>query len=156
MVKPFSTPPRLKRFEPVAFMNNLCNFKHSGHLSSLKHSRLAEMYNAFIISPNFKPWFSHRRSQGQHDINKMWRQARYNSKVEHMILGKSDAEIVDLYLKIGDALHFECSQNNVSSKMCTKLHQHLTKLMESVPSKLQQVIQTTAEKRLKLESLKQR
>lgn len=154
MVKPFSTPPRLRKFEPVAFMSNLCNFKHTGHLSTAKQSRLAEIYKAFISSPNFKPWFSHRRSQGQQDIIKMWRQARYNSRVEHMIRGKSERDIIDLYLKIGDALHFECSQESVSSKMCAKLHQHLLTLMDSVPPRLQGMIQTAAERRL--ESLKQR
>ena len=152
MLRPFERPPALRKFERAAFLSSVSNFKHEGHLATLKSSRLVQLYEAFITSPSFQPWFSHRRAQGQQSIKQLWQQARYNAKVEHMLLGKSSSEIVELYLRVSDALELEFSEENVNLQMCKRLEEHLMAINETVSLEMQTTIKQRIEQRLQQRS----
>lgn len=55
------------------------------------------MYRRFLQGPNFTPWFQRRRTVAEQEQHRLWKQARINTDIHHLISKMSELEIVDSF-----------------------------------------------------------
>jgi len=141
MLRPFSKPPSLRPFSPSEFVKHLQTFTHTSDLKTLKTKRVVQLYEGFIRSVHFVPWFEQRRSDGERALRDSWRHARYNANIKRLLQGLRDVEMVDLYVKVAEALHEECVREDVNMKMRRRLQEQLDEIMLALPEQLKAVVQ---------------
>jgi hypothetical protein len=130
----FTRPPRLKPFNKSEFLDILSSLDKQYVVQS--KSKELELYKRFLSSVNFHGWFGERKQAALQQLNLIYRKLLLEADIAALAKGRSNVEIVDLYMRlreqlIGEENRPETEESNV---MCARLRQHLQALTTYLPS----------------------
>ncbi|XP_031552290.1 protein DENND6A-like [Actinia tenebrosa] len=138
-ISPWKRPPRLKNFDIEEFIETLNDY--GPQLTSKHKGNWILLYRKFFKSPNFEGWLYHRQHEIVQKLKLLHLEALGNADVLSWIQGKSEVEVVDLYLQIKEKLaHINSFYPPVSEETKTQLRQHLKTISDTFPSDLKFVL----------------
>ncbi|KAL7979753.1 hypothetical protein Chor_008091 [Crotalus horridus] len=106
-ITPWKTPPRIRPFHQEDFLKSL---EHAGpQLTCVLKGDWLGLYRRFFKSPNFNGWFRQRHREMRHKLEALHLEAIAEANVRAWMVDKSEAEAVDLVLKLREKLVSELS-----------------------------------------------
>ncbi|KAG8138598.1 hypothetical protein E2320_004477 [Naja naja] len=135
-ITPWKTPPRIRPFHQEDFLKSL---DQAGPqlTCALKGDWLA-LYRRFFKSPNFDGWFRQRHQEMRHKLEALHLEAIAEANVRAWMVDKSEAEAVDLVLKLREKLVQARSQGlPAREETLQRVCQHIAVVVRSLPKDLQ-------------------
>ncbi|KAJ1435167.1 Tripartite DENN domain [Sesbania bispinosa] len=94
---PYVDPPSLSAFNANEFLASLSARGPGKFILKRMRSNWLDLYRRFLNGPNFMPWFQRRRAVAEQEQERLWRQARMKTDIQHLISKFSELEIVDSF-----------------------------------------------------------
>ncbi|XP_026577699.1 protein DENND6B isoform X3 [Pseudonaja textilis] len=135
-ITPWKTPPRIRPFHQEDFLKSL---DQAGPqlTCALKGDWLA-LYRRFFKSPNFDGWFRQRHQEMRQKLEALHLEAIAEANVRAWMVDKSEAEAVDLVLKLREKLVRARSQGlPAREETLQRVCQHIAVVVRSLPKDLQ-------------------
>ncbi|XP_039181289.1 protein DENND6B isoform X4 [Crotalus tigris] len=138
-ITPWKTPPRIRPFHQEDFLKSL---EHTGpQLTCVLKGDWLGLYRRFFKSPNFKGWFRQRHREMRHKLEALHLEAIAEANVRAWMVDKSEAEAVDLVLKLREKLVQARSRGlPAREETLQRVCQHITVVVRSLPEDLQAVL----------------
>lgn len=138
---PFVDPPPLPLFSTDEFLGNLSARGPGKFLMKRMKSNWLDLYRRFLRGPNFLPWFQRRRAVAEQEQQRLWRQARMKTDIQHFISKMTEIEIVDSFNVIERHLHGEIQEGSAESEAtCEKLKRDLQAIFNVLPKDMQELL----------------
>merc|ERR1712188_256391 len=131
-ISPFHSPPRLKPFNEEEFLS-LLSVKSYLTPKGGKSKKEVELYRLFISSQNFHGWFNVKRAMAIEQLRHLYRRALSEIDIDEALGGRSDVEVIDLYMRVKDELELGQFFNE---QIKSKLESDLEVITEALPSDL--------------------
>uniref|UniRef100_A0A8C7E763 DENN domain containing 6B n=1 Tax=Naja naja TaxID=35670 RepID=A0A8C7E763_NAJNA len=134
-ITPWKTPPRIRPFHQEDFLKSL---DQAGPqlTCALKGDWLA-LYRRFFKSPNFDGWFRQRHQEMRHKLEALHLEAIAEANVRAWMVDKSEAEAVDLVLKLREKLVTRSQGLPAREETLQRVCQHIAVVVRSLPKDLQ-------------------
>ncbi|XP_015673393.2 protein DENND6B, partial [Protobothrops mucrosquamatus] len=138
-ITPWKTPPRIRPFHQEDFLKSL---EHAGpQLTCVLKGDWLGLYRRFFKSPNFDGWFRQRHREMRHKLEALHLEAIAEANVGAWMVDKSEAEAVDLVLKLREKLVQARSRGlPAREETLQRVCQHITVVVRSLPEDLQAVL----------------
>lgn len=138
---PFVDPPPLPPFSTDEFLGNLSARGPGKFLMKRMKSNWLDLYRRFLRGPNFLPWFQRRRAVAEQEQQRLWRQARMKTDIQHFISKMTEIEIVDSFNAIEKHLCSEIQEGSADTEAtCEKLKGDLQALFNVLPKDMQELL----------------
>ncbi|KAM3832687.1 protein DENND6B isoform 2-T2 [Vipera latastei] len=144
------TPPRIRPFHQEDFLKSL---EHAGpQLTCVLKGDWLGLYRRFFKSPNFDGWFRQRHREMRHKLEALHLEAIAEANVGAWMVDKSEAEAVDLVLKlreklgacslVGSPVQVQARSRGLPAREETlqRVCQHITVVVRSLPKDLQAIL----------------
>ncbi|XP_070803831.1 protein DENND6B [Pituophis catenifer annectens] len=138
-ITPWKTPPRIRPFHQEDFLKSL---EQAGPqlTCALKGDWLA-LYRRFFKSPNFDGWFRQRHQEMRHKLEALHLEAIAEANIRAWMVDKSEAEAVDLVLKLQEKLVQARSRGfPAREETLQRVCQHITLVVRSLPKDLRAIL----------------
>jgi hypothetical protein len=106
-------------------------------LQRLRKGNWAGLYGRFLKSTNFGGWLRQRQSEANSLFLKLYLEIVVETDLDPWIKGASEVEVVNLLMRIREALQRALSLNVVPPAVMADIQTQLTKIMQSLPDDLQ-------------------
>ncbi|KAM6436358.1 protein DENND6B isoform 2-T2 [Liasis olivaceus] len=138
-ITPWKTPPQIRPFHQEDFLKTL---EHAGpQLTCMLKGDWLGLYRRFFKSPNFDGWFRQRHREMRHKLEALHLEAISEANIRAWMMDKSEAEAVDMVLKLREKLVQARSQHlPVKEETLQHVHQHITVVVRSLPEDLQAIL----------------
>ncbi|KAK9400410.1 protein DENND6B [Crotalus adamanteus] len=138
-ITPWKSPPRIRPFHQEDFLKSL---EHAGpQLTCVLKGDWLGLYRRFFKSPNFNGWFRQRHRDMRHKLEALHLEAIAEANVRAWMVDKSEAEAVDLVLKLREKLVQARSRGlPAREETLQRVCQHITVVVRSLPEDLQAVL----------------
>lgn len=138
---PFVDPPPLPLFSTDEFLGNLSARGPGKFLMKRMKSNWLDLYRRFLRGPNFLPWFQRRHAVAEQEQQRLWRQARMKTDIQHFISKMTEIEIVDSFNVIERHLRSEIQEGSADSEAtCEKLKGDLQAIFNVLPKDMQELL----------------
>ncbi|KAF7851907.1 hypothetical protein BT93_L1622 [Corymbia citriodora subsp. variegata] len=138
---PFVDPPPLPPFSTDEFLGNLSARGPGKFLMKRMKSNWLDLYRRFLRGPNFLPWFQRRRAVAEQEQQRLWRQARMKTDIQHFVSKMTEIEIVDSFNAIERHLHSEIQEGSADTEAtCEKLKGDLLTIFNVLPKDMQELL----------------
>lgn len=138
---PFVDPPPLPPFSTDEFLGNLSARGPGKFLMKRMKSNWLDLYRRFLRGPNFLPWFQRRRAVAEQEQQRLWRQARMKTDIQHFISKMTEIEIVGSFNAIEKHLCSEIQEGSADTEAtCEKLKGDLQALFNVLPKDMQELL----------------
>ncbi|XP_063164926.1 protein DENND6B isoform X9 [Candoia aspera] len=138
-ITPWKTPPQIRPFHPEDFLKTL---EHAGpQLTCMLKGDWLGLYRLFFRSPNFDGWFRQRHREMRHKLDALHLEAIGEANIRAWMTDKSEAEAVDMVLKLREKLVQARSQHlPVKEETLQCVCQHISVVVRSLPKDLQAIL----------------
>ncbi|KAK7411252.1 hypothetical protein VNO78_02685 [Psophocarpus tetragonolobus] len=149
---PYVHPPSLPPFNADEFLASLSARGPGKFILKRMRNNWLELYRRFLNGPNFMPWFKRRRAVAEQEQDRLWRQARMNTEIQHLISRMSELEIVDSFNCIERLLLREIQMQQSgkggidSMATCQKLRGDLQAVFNVLSKDMQQLMLSNPER----------
>eukprot|EP00216_Chloropicon_sp_CCMP2111_P001018 CAMPEP_0198247520 /NCGR_PEP_ID=MMETSP1446-20131203/46517_1 /TAXON_ID=1461542 ORGANISM="Unidentified sp, Strain CCMP2111" /NCGR_SAMPLE_ID=MMETSP1446 /ASSEMBLY_ACC=CAM_ASM_001112 /LENGTH=639 /DNA_ID=CAMNT_0043931845 /DNA_START=368 /DNA_END=2284 /DNA_ORIENTATION=- len=136
-------PAEFPTFDKATFLGDLresSTVLRRNLLQVLDHDDLIELYEEFLESINFQPWFSNKLSVSKYRAHRAWGEQRVEFDMGPILEKLSENEKVDTFGIVEEQLMKEVNTIGGSMKLVKKLRDDLEKIFTSLPTELQQSI----------------
>ncbi|XP_013913688.1 PREDICTED: protein DENND6B-like isoform X1 [Thamnophis sirtalis] len=138
-ITPWKTPPRIRPFHQEDFLRSL---EEAGpQLTCVLKGDWLALYRRFFKSPNFDGWFRQRHREMRHKLEALHLEAIAEADVGAWMMDKSEAEAVDLVLKLQEKLVQARSRGlPAREETLQRVGQHVALVAQSLPEDLRAIL----------------